>query len=387
MHTAIQLPTQDFLATLLDASEPPCISIYQPTHRHRPDNQQDPIRFRNLVKQVQQSLQQSFKPAQVAACIEPLLALERDGDFWNHTLDGLAVFGAPGFFGCVALHETVPELALVADRFHIRPLWRFLQTTNRYQILSLSLGQVKLFEGNRDALEEIDLAPGVPRSLTDALGDQLTEPRHTVASYGGTGLDSTAMHHGHGGRKDSVDIDTDRFFRRLDVAIQEHPSGQTGLPLILGALPEHQTLFHQISHNPLLMGSGLKLDPASLSIDELRTRAWDLLQPQQDAAQKKLSERFVAARSASLGADNLESIGPAAAAGRVDVLMLEAGRQIRGRVDAGTGSIKRSPENAPEAEDVLDELAALVLLKGGRVTVVPAGQMPTDAGVAAIYRF
>ena len=31
---------------------PPCISLYQPTHRRHPDNQQDPIRFRNLVTEV-----------------------------------------------------------------------------------------------------------------------------------------------------------------------------------------------------------------------------------------------------------------------------------------------------------------------------------------------
>ncbi|MGQ0699043.1 MAG: hypothetical protein ACT4PZ_12470 [Panacagrimonas sp.] len=42
--------TVESLAELTAAQTPPCLSLYQPTHRHRPDNQQDPIRFRNLVK-------------------------------------------------------------------------------------------------------------------------------------------------------------------------------------------------------------------------------------------------------------------------------------------------------------------------------------------------
>jgi hypothetical protein len=37
----------DYRAGLFEAQEPPCLSLYQPTHRHHPENRQDPIRFRN----------------------------------------------------------------------------------------------------------------------------------------------------------------------------------------------------------------------------------------------------------------------------------------------------------------------------------------------------
>ncbi len=46
------LLTSEALAALT-AVQPPCLSLYQATHRHRPDNQQDPIRFRNLVKELE----------------------------------------------------------------------------------------------------------------------------------------------------------------------------------------------------------------------------------------------------------------------------------------------------------------------------------------------
>jgi hypothetical protein len=36
---------------------------------------------------------------------------------------------------------------------------------------------------------------------------------------------------------------------------------------------------------------------------------------------------------------------------------------------------------------MLDDLAELVLTKGGEVIVVPTEQMPTNSGLAAIYRF
>ena len=186
------------LAELTSAHPPPCLSLYQPTSRHSPDNQQDPIRFRNLVKALSASLQQK----QPATVTRPLLAafdgLAHDQAFWNCTLDGLAVFAARDFFRVFRLQRVVPELAVVADTFHTKPLRRILQSIDRYQGLCLGRGEFRLFEGNRDALDEVDHSDGIPRTLPGMLGEELTNSRLTVASYGGAG-NTSAMHHGHGG--------------------------------------------------------------------------------------------------------------------------------------------------------------------------------------------
>ena len=48
-HTPDPL-TRASLAEIAPFQGQPCQSLYQPTHRRHPDNQQDPIRFRHLVK-------------------------------------------------------------------------------------------------------------------------------------------------------------------------------------------------------------------------------------------------------------------------------------------------------------------------------------------------
>ena len=250
------LLTIESLAELASAHQPPCLSLYQPTHRHRPENQQDPIRFRNLVKELEASLRQKYPAVETRLLLEPFETLAHDHAFWNHTLDGLAVLGGPSLFRVFRLQRPVAELAVVADSFHTKPLRRFLQSVGRYQVLGLSLGKIQLFEGNRDALDEIDPAPGVPRTITEALGDELTESHLTVASYGGVGQGSAPMHHGDGGKQDAVQADAERFFRAVDRAVLEHHSRPSGLPLILAALPEHHHLFHRVSHNPFLMAEG-----------------------------------------------------------------------------------------------------------------------------------
>jgi len=198
MTQKITLPVPSSLAELAMVHQPPLLSLYQTTHRHHPENQQDPIRFRNLVKELEASLRKKYPVVEVRIFLEPLETLAQDHDFWNHTLDGLAVFGGSGVFRVFLLQRPVPELAIVADSFHTKSLMRFLQSVDRYQILGLSLGKIQIFEGNRDVLDEIDPAPGVPRTITEALGDELTQPHTTVGSYGGVGQASAGMHHGHG---------------------------------------------------------------------------------------------------------------------------------------------------------------------------------------------
>lgn len=379
---------KDYAAGLLDNCDPPCLSLYQTTHRHHPDNQQDPIRFGNLVKALRGSLLQQLPKEEVRPLLEPFLALADDRDFWNHTLDGLAVLGAKGIFRVYKLQRPVAELVVVADSFHTKPLMRILQSADRYHVIGLNRQEIKLFEGNRDALDEIQLHQDVPRKLTDALGEELTDPHLTVASYGGVGGSQAPMHHGHGGKKAEVDIDAERFFRAIDRGILEHHSQPSGLPLILAALPEHHHMFHEISANPFLIDESIDIHPDALSsIDELRVRAWQLIEPRYLARLATLVEEFDNARSEGLGDDDIAQVARAVVGGRVATLLIEARREIPGRINTATGDIEFDDLAHPEVDDVLDDLGMLALKMGGEVVIIPTERMPTKTGIAAIYRY
>lgn len=376
----------DYAAGLFDAHEPPCLSLYQPTHRHRPDNSQDRIRFGNLVKSLEESLRQKFSNRAARPLLEPFLALAENRGFWMHTFDGLAVLGAADFFRVYRLQRPVAELAVVAESFHIKPLFRILQSADRYQVLGLDRQKIKLFEGNRDALDEIDLAPGVPATIEQALGEELTEPHLTVASYG-TGAGGPAMRHGHGSKKDELDKDAERFFRAVDRAILQHHSRPSGLPLILAALAEYHNVFRQVSQNPFLLPQGIDGDPSAWPIDALRERAWSVVEPRYLARLAGFLEGFGTAKPRGLAAEDPSLVGQAAVAGRVGTLLIEADRHIPGRMDYTSGKIEPADLAHPEVDDLLDDLGQLVLKKGGEIVIVPAERMPTKSGVAAIFRF
>jgi hypothetical protein len=382
----------DHLIKMLGAQEPPCLSLYQGTHRRHPENQQDPIRFRNLLKGLEESLRQKYGAKDVTPLLEPFRALGDDSNFWNHTLDGLAVFGGPAHFRFFRLQRSVGDLAIVADSFHIKPLVRILQSADRYQVLALNQREARLFEGNRDMLDEIELAPGVPRTITEALGEELSDPRLTVSSYGTGpggpgGAGGAAMRHGHGSKRDEVDIDRERFFRSVDRAVLAHHSRPAGLPLILAALPEHHAPFRSVSQNPFLAADGIRIDPAALSLDQLRENAWRVAEPSFRARVARLADAFGAARGKSLASADVSDIAAAAISGRVSNLLVEADRRMPGRLNAGGVGINEAPGADPEIDDLLDDVAESVMKAGGEVIIVPADRMPTDSGLAAIYRF
>ena len=379
---------RDYANGLWINCHPPCLSLYQPTHRYAPGNQQDPIRFGNLVRELEESLLQQYSKDEIHQILEPFQALAKNHDFWNHSLDGLAVLAARGMFRVYKLQRPVDELAVVADSFHIKPLLRILQSADRYQILGLSRKQIKLFEGNRDALDEIEPAQGVPRTMIDALGEELTVPSQTVASYGGVGVGHSPIHHGHGGGEPEVDIDAERYFRAVDRAVMTQHSQPSGLPLILAALPEHHHMFHSVSHNPFLMRESIDSHPDALSsITELRQRAWQLMQPHYLARLDALVEEFGNAKADDLGDDDLAHVAKAVVGGRVSKLLIEACREVPGRINTETGNIEMSKLNNPKVNDILDDLGRLTLVMHGQVVVVPSERMPTKSGIAAIYRY
>lgn len=388
METEITTLTKELLQELIAEKNNPSISLYLPTHRSHPENLQDIIVFKNLVKQLKESLHDKYSETEVLQFIKPFDLLIQNNALWNKTLDGLVVFSAIDYLKIIYLQVPVNALVIVTDRFHVKPLRKYLQSADRYHILSLNLDHFQLFEGNRFGVSEIKLNPEIPKTLTEALGEDLTEKRSTVASYGGTSGESANMHHGDGGRKDQMDNDTEKFFRIISLAIDEHYSKPTGLPLVLAALPEHHHLFHKVNKNPLLQKEGIMVSIKFLQAEKIAEMAWKTMQPNYLMSLKELSQKFEEAKGKSNGSDSLEEVAKAVADRRVETLLLEQNRIIAGSIiDVDSGTIEIGDLKNPEVGDLLDAIAEMATEKGTEVIVISKENMPTQSGIAAIFRY
>lgn len=366
----------DYPGVLLSAHEPPCITLYLPTHRHYPQSLQNPARFLNLLKTLEEPPRNKYLMYDLQPLLRSFHELAGDTAFWSHPLDGVAVLCSPGFFRVYRLQRAVPEMVSVSDAFHLIPLMHIMQRTDRYQVLSLNLKEIRMFEGNRHAIDEIPLAKGVPGTVTEALGEELAEP-HITISFSSMGATGSMMRHGYGEKKDDAEKDEERYFRIVDKAVLDHHSRPSGLPLLLAALPEHQSFFRKISKNPFLVPDGIPVHPDSLSRGALCERAWKIMEPRFLGRLRKIAEDYGDAKAKGHASDEPARIADAAMAGRVAVLLIESDRRPT------RGMEPRFPEMA----GTLDEVNEMVVRKGGQILLVPSDLMPVKTGIAAIYRY
>ena len=74
-----------------------CASLFMPTHRAGRDTEQDPIRFKNLLRQAEERLlAKGMRQAQVQNLLKGPQRLLQDQAFWRRQSDGLAIFFSEG---------------------------------------------------------------------------------------------------------------------------------------------------------------------------------------------------------------------------------------------------------------------------------------------------
>lgn len=382
--------TRDTLVELLKIEPQICLSLYMPAHRKFPQSSQDLIRYKNLVRKLRQRLSTQHPDTDQDKLMQPFEELAENHDTWIHQGDGLAVLSGENFFKVYRVQRPVPEQIVVNTHPYLKPLINIAQSAESYQVLCLCRDEVRLFEGNRDQLHEITPAHGVPLNQEQALGTQLTEKTQS----GLPGGYSAAQHRGDpnmheaggSGKQDEIDRDRERFFREVDRAVLEYHSRPSRLPMILAALPENQAFFRAGTHNDQLVEEGVNIDPAALDVDTLRERCWEVMSHHFEAHLNDIKDQYGVSRGQGLASDQLEEIGPATISGRVATLLVEEGRTIYGKMDHGNGEV-RLEGSEDDSLDLLDELALHGMQTGGNVLVLPADQMPTRSGAAAVFRF
>ncbi len=366
---------------LAGRSSRPSVSIYMPLQSSPSELRQNPIRFRNVVKAVETRLRADF-PKEAEYFVETLTDLDAPAFWQGGPNRGLAVFLSHDLFEARKLPFEVPELVLVADNFHTRPLLKYVATASSYHVLAVSQDHVELFDGWRELIKPA-CAPRLPRHMKEVVGEyEKDSQRHSHSASGG-GRQSVYHTPGEGAR--DVDRDLEVFFKAIDAEVRRLLKDSRG-PIILAAQAHNQAVYRKVSRLPLLLSEGISCDAKRLSPAEIGRRAWPLVDKWAKDRLGAALEAFHRAKSRAQASDELPDVACKAAQGRVKLLLLGQTTPLWGRLDRSTGEI-RLEEEAPGAVDVLDELAELVLERGGEVRIWEDEPFPVTSGVAAVYSY
>src|SRR5450759_84610 len=164
------IPSKSELRALMEQQIGPCISLFLPTYRAGVDMQQNPLRIRNLVREVEYHLLlNNLSVPQVEALLEPVRALLETELFWLNPDDGLVIFRSSDLFSSYWLPGSFKERAVVTRHFYLKPLLPYLIDDGRFYLLALSHNHIRLIEGTRFSASEVALPEGVPRSFAEAM--------------------------------------------------------------------------------------------------------------------------------------------------------------------------------------------------------------------------
>ncbi len=377
------------LQSLIGVTGNRCISLYMPTHRFGSEQQEDPIRLKNLLAEAEAKLTvQGIRRPQIQKLMRPAEELLWNSDFWRYQSEGLAVFLSTDFSRIYRLPVAFEELLVIANNFHIKPLLSLFNKDGRFYILALSLNKIRLFSATRDSISEIALS--IPTAMRDFLW--MDEPErqlqfHSTSNASGGAKGQSVVFHGQGiGEQDKTNIL--RFFQFFNQKLSPLLEDKT-IPMLLAGVDYLLPIYEEANIYPNLLKGRLIGNPEKENIKELHGDAWQIVEPTFEENQRRAVEKFeqLKGQQSNLVTSDLKTAVQAAKFGRVETLFVPLGVQKWGRYDVENNKVILEDEPTSENEDLLDFAAAQTILNSGQVFAVQPDELPGNGDLAAFLRY
>lgn len=396
----MDLFNRDELQRLAEMQDDLCISLYMPTHRFRSDWSQNITRFKNLLREVRNQLQdQDYRDSEIDEILaEARQLLDRPG-FWRGLSEGLAAFITAEASEFYRLPLPFDEVAIVEDRFHLKPLFPLIAANSRYYLLALSQNDVRLYQGTHQAISEVEAAE-IPSDIVSAIQQYEEMPEQGLQSHAQgqsspaspDGRGTEQLRHGHGSSEDQSREPKDqlkRFFRRIDESVSDY-IGNEEAPLVLAGVSEYLSLYESENSYPHLIDDDMVTgNPERLDDQELHEKAWGVVESVLDAHKQEEMNRFedLYYENGGLASDDFHEIIPASAYSRVETLFVPKSQYRWGRFYPDTNTVEVHESQQPGDGDLLNYAALQSYLSGATVHVLEPKNMPGGRSVAAIFRY
>jgi hypothetical protein len=382
----VDIFTRKDLGDLMAAGKP-CVSLFMPTRRKGPETRQNHIRFKNLLGQAQEKLEQMSDTDDLASRIlEPAQPLLADTRYWHFQSDGFVLFLSEKLSRTFRLPIRWQELVVVGDHFHLKPLIPFITDNMRWYVLALSQEHPGLYQCTRQQIQEVE-AGGMPKSLAEAMRYEepikhfTMQPSSTLRSTG-----RSTMLHGHGGATDEAEDRILQYFRQLNQGIHDLLGGESH-PLVLAGLDHLLPLYREANTYPHLLDEELAANPKELSDEELHRRAWALVEPQLEKTRGEAISRYRNLMGTGRTSSALPELLPAAHFGRIETLFVVRDQEVWGIFEPEENRMEVHQDEKPGDEDLLNSATLLTLTNGGTVYAVDQKDMPDDSVLAAVLRY
>lgn len=368
----VDLPSRAECQALATARADACVTIYLRTTPRTQETAASRIEFGNLLREARHQLEEiGFDKRRLQALMEPLEDLAEDDEFWKYQANSLAVFATPVWMRSFRLANELTTMVQVADRFHLKPLFRATTFGHSAFILALSENAVRLVEMHADLPASRVKVPGLPASAADAAGKSTLNDR-----TGGVRI--------HGAEGQNVRLR--QYVRQVDAALRPLLAGRE-TPLILAATGRLADMFRQINSYPHLLEGGIVESPDRLAEGELAERARPVLDAAHGQVLAEMRALYAERGGSGRATGDIARAARAATFGAVETLMVNIDSVVPGFVDDATGAVTFAERDDAIAYGVVDEIAARAFTSGARILGVRRHDLPEGEELSAILRY
>jgi hypothetical protein len=263
---------------------------------------------------------------------------------WITNVQSIGIFITEGFAGFMKIPFETKNLAVVSKSFHVKPLLKWLQKEKPFFLLHLDRDEATLFQGSISELKPVEQF-------------KFKKSR-------------------------SMDFALDLVEKSVLHCIQK-----THQPLILSGDTQVTETFKILSSYKMLIQKTIHESTPNPKLEGLHQNCLSILEPYLIKVEDALIRRYWVAKAQGAVSSNLNEIVSLAIAGQVKHLFINETTNIWGLIDYRRGTFTYSAKQLDAYDDdVLDDLAELVLCNGGGVTVLPGDRMPESQAASAILK-
>lgn len=351
---------KETLKKLKDIHGYPCITILLNTHRTSPENLQDAINLKNLIKEVEQRLSEESSSREMAPYMEKLQDLSGAIDHY-HNLDGLAIFVNQDIAEYVRLPISVEPRTVIDHTFATRDLVRAINREGSYFIMTLNQQETHLYEA---------LGPQILREIRGEFPFE-NGPAALSKEKAAQGLDDNLLR---------------EYFNKVDKAFQEVHKTNPGEVVLVGT-ERNIGYFYEVTDDDRCIITTWPANFENGKTKKLGEEVWERVQNVTEERRARALEELSQATGQKTLASSLDEIWELVQQGRGDLLVVEEGYFQPVKMEDNRIELVENATEPGIVDDIIDEIVEHQLRYKGRVVFMPDGSLEAYDRIALKMRY
>ena len=333
------------LEALATEKNTPCVTVSLNTHRTHPDNAQDIILLKNLLKEAEERVVKEFGKRSVSSLLEKLSSVENEIDV-NYNLDSLYIYLSNDTKEIVKSPWSANKNGVhISDAFDIRALIKSYTRSEEYLILLLSQSGVTLYKAVNDGITKEIRNKDFPfseNSHYNTHSDRASDSKH---------LDDLVR----------------EFLNTVDKAVVKM-NNETGLNCVIICTEDNYSRLMQVADKPSIYHGYANIDYNKTEIHHIAKQGWAIIKNLQHQRTVEAIREINEAVGQGKVLTDLQEIYQASIDGRGDLLMVhqDFAQPVLMTSDR-TFELVTDTTKPKVIDDITSHIAWNVLSKNGRV--------------------